>query len=78
MNQIPEQIQPGLNDAMLMQMNPNMNLVNQPNMTQILANQQNLPLNQNIPMGLPQQMANNPQNEDTSKIIFFFKLKLIY
>jgi hypothetical protein len=71
MNQIPEQIQPHLNDAMLMQMNPNMNLINPPNMPQIIGNQQNLPLNQNIPIGLPQQMANNPQNEDTSKIYYF-------
>ena len=71
MNQIPEQIQPHLNDAMLIQMNPNMNLINPPNMPQIIGNQQNLPLNQNIPIGLPQQMANNPQNEDTSKIYYF-------
>jgi hypothetical protein len=71
MNQIPEQIQPHLNDPMLMQINPNMNLINPPNMPQIIGNQQNLPLNQNIPIGLPQQMANNPQNEDTSKIYYF-------
>jgi hypothetical protein len=71
MNQIPEQIQPHLNDAMLMQMNQNMNLINPPNMPQIIGNQPNLPLNQNIPIGLPQQMANNPQNEDTSKIYYF-------
>ena len=47
-----------------------MNIINQPNMTQILPNPQNIPLNQNIQMGLPQQMVNNPQNEDTSKILF--------
>ena len=55
---------------MLMQMNQNMNIMNQPNMTPILPNAQNIPLNQNIQMGLPQQMVNNPQNEDTSKILF--------
>ena len=29
-----------------------------------------MPINPNIQMGLPQQMPNNPQNEDTSKILF--------
>lgn len=67
MNQIPEPIPPHLNDQILMQMNPNMNLTNQPNMVQTINNQQNLPQNLPIQMGLPQQMANNHQNEDTSK-----------
>ena len=70
MNQIPEHLQTHLNDNMLMQINQNMNIMNQPNMTQILPNPQNLPLNQNIQMGLPKQMINNPQNEDTSKLLF--------
>ena len=70
MNQIPEPLQSTLNDTMLIQMNQNMNIMNQPNMTQILPNPQNLPLNQNIQMGLNQQMVNNPQNDDTSKILF--------
>ena len=70
MNQIPEHLQTHLNDTMLMQMNQNMNIMNQPNMTPILPNAQNIPLNQNMQMGLPQQMVNNPQNEDTSKILF--------
>ena len=70
MNQIPEHLQTHLNDTMLMQMKQNMNIMNQPNMTPILPNAQNIPLNQNIQMGLPQQMVNNPQNEDTSKILF--------
>ena len=68
MNQIPEHLQTHLNDTMIMQMNQNMNIINPPNMTQILPNPQNLPLNQNMQMGLTQQMVNNPQNDDTSKI----------
>ena len=30
-----------------------------------------MPINPNIQMGLPQQMPNSPQNEDTSKKLFF-------
>jgi uncharacterized protein YqcC (DUF446 family) len=41
--------------------------MNQPNMASIINNQQNLPKNIQIQPGLPQQMPNNPQNEDTSK-----------
>jgi hypothetical protein len=67
MNQIPEPIQPQLNDQFAMQLNPNMNIMNQPNMASIINNQQNLPKNIQIQPGLPQQMPNNPQNEDTSK-----------
>ena len=70
MLQVPEQIQNHLNDPILMPMNPNINLMNQTNISQMLPNQQNMPINPNIQMGLPQQMPNNPQNEDTSKILF--------
>jgi hypothetical protein len=70
MLQVPEQIQNHLNDPILMPMNPNINLMNQTNIPQMLPNQQNMPINPNIQMGLPQQMPNNPQNEDTSKILF--------
>lgn len=67
MNQIPETIQPQLNDQFPMQLNPNMNIMNQPNMASIINNQQNLPRNIQIQPGLTNQMPNNPQNEDTSK-----------
>lgn len=67
MNQIPETIQPQLNDQFPMQLNPNMNIMNQPNMASIINNQQNLPKNIQIQPGLTNQMPNNPQNEDTSK-----------
>ena len=70
MLQVPELIQNHLNDPILMPMNPNINLMNQTNISQMLPNQQNMPINPNIQMGLPQQMPNNPQNEDTSKILF--------
>ena len=70
MLQVPEQIQNHLNDPILMPMNPNINLMNQTNIPQMLPNQQNMPINPNIQMGLTQQMPNNPQNEDTSKILF--------
>jgi hypothetical protein len=70
MLQVPEQIQNHLNDPLLMQMNPNLNIMNPGNIPQIIPNQQNIPINPNIQMGLPQQLPNNPQNEDTSKILF--------
>ena len=71
MIQVPEQIQNHLNDPLLMQMNPNLNIMNPANIQQIIPNQQNIPINPNIQIGLPQQLPNNPQNEDTSKILFF-------
>jgi hypothetical protein len=70
MIQVPEQIQNHLNDPLLMQMNPNLNIMNTGNIPQIIPNQQNIPINPNIQIGLPQQLPNNPQNEDTSKILF--------
>ena len=56
MLQVPDQLQNHLNDPLLMQMNPALNLMNQGNIPQIIPNQQNIPMNQNIQMGLPQQM----------------------
>jgi hypothetical protein len=70
MIQVPEQNQNHLNDPLLMQMNPNLNIMNTGNIPQIIPNQQNIPINPNIQIGLPQQLPNNPQNEDTSKILF--------
>lgn len=67
MNQISEPIQNHLNEQMLVQMSPNMNLKIQPNMVPIINNQQNLPQNLPVQTGLPQQMGNNLQNADTSK-----------
>ena len=77
MLQVPDQLQNHLNDPLLMQMNPALNLMNQGNIPQIIPNQQNIPMNQNIQMGLPQQIIKNPQNEDTSKIKFNFNNLLI-
>ena len=71
MNQIPEQMQLPLNEPAMLPMNPNINLINQINKSQMIGNQSNLPLNQNIPMAAPQQMPNKQQNEDTSKIYNF-------
>ena len=65
MLQIPEQIS-HINDPMLMQMN---NMVNPGNLPPMMPNQQNLPINPNMQMGIP-QMQNGIQNEDTSKILF--------
>ena len=70
MYQIPDSIQPNLNEAILMPLNQNMNILNPSGIPQLLPNQQNLPLNQNLPIGLHQPVGNNPQNEDTSKILF--------
>ena len=67
MNQITDPIHPQLNDPMRLQVNPNMNLINQPNIPPLMHTQNNIPINQNI---ANQQTGNNPQNEDTSKILF--------
>jgi len=67
MNQITDQIHPQLNDPMRLPVNPNMNLINQPNIPPLMHTQNNIPINQNI---ANQQTGNNPQNEDTSKILF--------
>ena len=78
MIQIPESIQNHINEPMIIPMNPNLNIVNQTNIPQMIPNQQNLPLNSNIQMGLSSQLQNNPQNEDTSKILFLnFKYNLL-
>ena len=73
MNQITESITSHLNEPMLIPMNQNMNLLNQPSIPLLIADRPNIPLNQNISDGFQQQAVNNPQNEDTSK--FFFKFK---
>jgi hypothetical protein len=67
MNQITDQIHPQLNDPMRLPVNPNMNLINQTNIPPLMHTQNNIPINQNI---VNQQTGNNPQNEDTSKILF--------
>ena len=78
MIQIPESVQNHINEPMIIPMNPNLNIVNQANIPQMIPNQQNLPLNSNIQMGLSSQLQNNPQNEDTSKILFLnFKYNLL-
>ena len=74
MNQITDSITSQLNELKLIPTNQNMNLLNQPTIPSSIANQQNIPLNQNISIGLQQQAVNNPQNEDTSK--FFFNLNI--
>jgi hypothetical protein len=70
MNQI-DQIQSQLNEQMLIQMNPNMGLIPPPNIPPLINNHQNLPINQ---IGIRQQVGNNPQNEDTSKILLILNL----
>ena len=67
MNQITDPIHPQLNDPMRLQVNPNMNLINQTNISPLMHTQNNIPINKNI---ANQQTGNNPQNEDTSKILF--------
>ena len=66
MNQIIDSIPPQLNDSMLFQMNQNMSLINQQNIPPLIQNQHNFPIN---PKNDNQQTGNNPQNEDTSKIL---------
>ena len=73
MLQIPEQI-PHLNDPMLMQMK---NMINLGNIPPLLQNQQNLPMNPIMPMGIP-PMQNGIQSEDTSKILLIFNLIYYY
>lgn len=65
MLQIPEQIS-HINDPMLMQMN---NMINPGNLPPMIPNQQNLPINPNMQMGIP-PIQNGIQSEDTSKLLF--------
>ena len=70
MQPVPAQIQNHLNDQILMQMNPNLNIMNPANIPQIIPNQQNMPVGPINPMGLQHPVQNNPPKEDTSKISF--------
>ena len=74
MNQITDSITSQISELKLIPTNQNMNLLNQPTIPTSIANQQNIPLNQNISIGLQKQAVNNPQNEDTSK--FFLNLNI--
>ncbi len=79
MTQIQEPIPIVHNDAFIPQMNPNLNFMNQMNISQMMPPPPiNMQINNNFPMSVPYQMQNvpnnniqNQQNIDQSNYIFF-------
>ena len=69
MNQITDINQPKLNEPMIMQMNPNVPLLGQPNIPPMINNHHSFPIN---PKGVNPLAVNTPQNEDTSKNNYIF------
>ena len=67
MTQIPEPLQLSVNEQLMSQMNPNINIINQVNFPQMMPPQLNMPINGNFQMGIPVQMNNNPHPTDQSK-----------
>ena len=66
MSQLPDQLLKSTNIPMMMPLAPGMNILNQVPIPQQLQNQSNLPLNQNLPMGVPGTDHKSQQNQDTS------------
>ena len=66
MSQLPDQLLKSANIPMIMPLGQNINLLNQVPIPQQIQNQQNLPLNQNIPMGVPGTDPKSQPNPDTS------------
>ena len=80
MTQIQEPLHLIPTDPMIPQMNPNLNIINQINLPNMMQNPLNMPMNGNYPMAMPLQMPNNTQNLqniDSSNYIFF-NLNIIY
>ena len=66
MTQLAEQITP---NNIILPMNPGLNIMNQVGIPhQIIQQTQNIPLNNNLSVGVPLNVQNNPQNSDTSNI----------
>ena len=66
MSQLPDQLLKSANIPMRMQIGQNMNLLNQVPIPQQIQNQQNLPLNQNMVMGVPGTDPKSQPNQDNS------------
>ena len=66
MSQLPEQLLKPANIPMMVQMNPNMNLLNQVGIPQPIQNPQNIPQNPNMTMGVPITDQKSQPNQDTS------------
>ena len=66
MSQLPDQLLKPSNIPMMMQMNPNMNLLNPVPMGQPMQTTPNLPPNQNLAMGVPGPDHKSQPNQDTS------------
>jgi hypothetical protein len=66
MSQLPDQLLKSANIRMMMQMNPNMNLLNQVGMPQTIPTPQNIPQNPNMGMGVPVPDQKSQPNQDTS------------
>ncbi len=66
MSQLPDQILKSTNIQMMMPLAQGMNILNQVPIPQQLQNQPNLPLNPNLPMGVPATDHKSQPNPDTS------------
>ena len=70
MSQLPEQLLKSSNMPLMMPLTQNMGLLGQVPMPQPIQTQPNLPLSQNIPMGVPAANNKSKQNQDTSNYFF--------
>ena len=65
MIQVPEPLQSSINP--MTKLNPNINIINQSNISQIIPNQANLLTNGNFQMNNSEQMSNNTQNSSQNE-----------
>ena len=66
MIQIPEPLQRSMNETMMPPISPTMNVLNPMSIPQIMAPQLNMPLPGSFQIGVPVQMNNTPQNNNTN------------
>ena len=65
MIQVPEPLQSSINA--MTKLNPNINIINQSNISQIIPNQAHLLTNGNFQMNNSEQMSNNTQNSSQNE-----------
>ena len=66
MSQLPDQLLKSANIQMMMPLGQNMGILNQVPIPQQIQNQQNLPLNQNMPIVVPGTDPKSQPNPDNS------------
>ena len=70
MNQLSDQLQLQPNDQLLPHLTPNINYLNQVNMSQIVQGQNPIPLNGNLPINMQMPILNNQPQNDTSNFFY--------